>query len=87
MPAHSDARRALEALNASGFEKNAHWETAHALAQNHEGEPIFDAIHAFCHRIEGDPGNAAYWDRRAGTSFGGAGHAAEFAALVALADK
>ena len=86
MPAHSDADLALDALKASGFAVNADWERAHALAQAHEGEAVFDSLHAFCHRIEGDHGNAAYWDRRAGTDFGGNGHAAEFEALQTLLD-
>ena len=81
MPADSEAEIALQALKASGFAVNAQWEKAHDVAQAHEGEPVFDAIHAFCHRIEGDHGNAGYWDRRAGTAFGGSGHAAEFEAL------
>ena len=85
MPVHSDAELALEALKASGFAMNADWERAHALAQAHEGEAVFDAIHALCHRIEGDTRNAAYWDRRAGTDFGGQGHAEEFAAVEAFA--
>ena len=44
----------------------AAWKRAHELAQSHEGEAIFDRLHALCHRIEGDSGNAAYWYRRAG---------------------
>ncbi len=85
MPANSDAIAALTALRASGFKVNADWEKAHEIAQAHEGEPLFDAIHAMLHRIEGDHGNAAYWDRRAGTAFGGAGFDSELTALHALA--
>ena len=29
-------------------------------------EPAYDRLHALCHRIEGDVGNAGYWYRRAG---------------------
>ena len=85
MPDQTDLERALAALEASGFETNSHWVVAHEIAQAHEGEPVFDALHALCHRIEGDTGNAAYWDRRAGTDFGGSGHATEFAALKVFA--
>ena len=41
-------------------------EKAHEICQSHEGEAMFDWIHALVHRIEGDDGNAAYWYRRAG---------------------
>lgn len=41
------------------------WDAAHELAQAHD-----DAdgawVHAWLHRVEGDPGNAEYWYRRAG---------------------
>ena len=41
------------------------WDKAHALVQDEEGA---DAawVHAYLHRVEGDPGNAGYWYRRAG---------------------
>lgn len=42
------------------------WDTAHGLVQMDEGEPNHDWVHACLHRIEGDPGNAGYWYRRAG---------------------
>jgi hypothetical protein len=51
------------------------WSRAHQIAQDIETE---DAawVHAYLHRKEGDPGNAAYWYRRArrpvcGTSLDG----------------
>jgi hypothetical protein len=56
----------LDALDHDGYRKSAAWEAAHNLAQEHEGEAEFDWLHALCHRIEGDQGNAAYWYRRAG---------------------
>lgn len=62
----SQARRALAALKQSGFATGTGFDLAHAIAQAHEGEPVFDRIHALCHRIEGDRGNALYWYRRAG---------------------
>lgn len=41
------------------------WEPAHRIAQTVEGT---DGawVHAWLHRIEGDPANAGYWYRRAG---------------------
>jgi len=41
------------------------WDAAHKVAQDINDE---DGawIHAYLHRKEGDPGNAAYWYRRAG---------------------
>jgi hypothetical protein len=41
------------------------WDAAHKVAQDIDDE---DGawIHAYLHRKEGDPGNAAYWYRRAG---------------------
>lgn len=87
MPAETDARRALDLIEASGFVMGPGVEVAHAIAQAREGEPLFDAIHALVHRIEGDLGNAAYWDRRAGTDFGGQGFAAELAELMQMAGR
>ena len=41
------------------------WDEAHHLVQD---EPTADAawVHAYLHRVEGDPGNAGYWYRKAG---------------------
>jgi hypothetical protein len=41
------------------------WARAHEIVQDDEG---VDAawVHAWLHRVEGDPGNAGYWYRRAG---------------------
>jgi hypothetical protein len=43
---------------------NSGWDAAHKLVQD---EPSADAawVHAYLHRVEGDPGNAGYWYRRA----------------------
>lgn len=41
---------------------------AHRIAQAHEGEQLFDWLHALVHRIEGDDANAGYWYRRAAKS-------------------
>jgi len=83
MPTPSeDLTAALTGMCETGFKMDTAWEAAHQLAQANEGTPAYDALHAFCHRIEGDTGNAAYWDRRAGTDFGGQGHTAEHALLT-----
>jgi hypothetical protein len=58
-----DLMRAIDAALASD------WETAHNLAQAHEGEQAADWLHAVLHKIEGDTGNARYWYRRAGRGF------------------
>ena len=42
------------------------WDEAHEIAQAHEGEPLFDWLHAVLHKVEGDAGNARYWYHRAG---------------------
>jgi hypothetical protein len=41
------------------------WDAAHRVAQDVDDESGA-WIHAYLHRKEGDPGNAAYWYRRAG---------------------
>ena len=81
MPDKTEALRALELIRESGFFHDADWTMAHEIAQAHEGEPVFDAIHAMLHRLEGDTSNAAYWDRRAGTNFGRHGPDAELKKL------
>ena len=41
------------------------WDAAHKIVQD---EDTRDAawVHAYLHRVEGDPGNAGYWYRQAG---------------------
>jgi len=46
-------------------DKAGNWEEAHRLAQTRE-DPEFAWVHAYLHRKERDPGNAAYWYSRAG---------------------
>jgi hypothetical protein len=58
----------LTALEAGGFSIGPSWTRAHDICQAHEGEPVFDRIHALIHRIEGDATNARYWYRRAGVA-------------------
>ena len=42
------------------------WDVAHQLVQQHESDATAAWIHAVLHKMEGDPGNARYWYRRAG---------------------
>ena len=53
------------ALKALWHDARGDWDEAHRLAQQKD-----DAdgawVHAYLHRKEGDPSNAAYWYRRAG---------------------
>ena len=45
---------------------NGDWQGAHLVAQDHEGDPIADWLHAVAHRMEGDLDNARYWYERCG---------------------
>ena len=58
------------------------WDAAHGIAQQREGEPHYDWVHAHLHRVEGDLGNAAYWYRRAGRPMPQGDLAAERGAIV-----
>jgi hypothetical protein len=42
------------------------WQAAHLVAQEHEGEPLANWLHAVVHRMEGDLDNASYWYGRCG---------------------
>ncbi len=52
-------------LQALWHDANGDWDEAHRLAQDQDDR---DGawVHAYLHRKEGDPSNAAYWYRRAG---------------------
>lgn len=63
-----DILSALNAMEAENFTMGHAWETAHDVAQAGEGKPVYDRLHALCHRIEGDMGNAGYWYRHAGVN-------------------
>ncbi|MBV8472817.1 MAG: hypothetical protein JO234_05310 [Hyphomicrobiales bacterium] len=52
------------ALQALWWDAKGDWDQAHEWAQRDEGGQG-DWVHAYLHRKEGDPGNAAYWYRRA----------------------
>jgi G3E family GTPase len=55
--------RALQALWRDARDD---WERAHGLVQMDEADRQCAWVHAYLHRKEGDPSNAAYWYRRAG---------------------
>ena len=59
------------------------WDASHGIAQQREGEPSYDWVHAHLHRVEGDLGNAGYWYRRAGRPMPQGDLAAERKAIVA----
>jgi hypothetical protein len=53
-------------LHALWYAGRDEWSLAHDIAQAHEGDPLFDWLHALLHRQEGDAANAAYWYSQAG---------------------
>ena len=53
------------ALQALWWDARGDWMQAHALVQVDEANPRCAWVHAYLHRKEGDPANAAYWYRRA----------------------
>ena len=57
------------ALQALWWARKGDWDRAHRCAQQREGDPDCDLVHAHLHRQEGDISNARYWYRRAGRSF------------------
>ena len=54
------------ALQAIWWAGKGEWDRAHECAQQREGDPDCDLVHAHLHRVEGDLANAGYWYRRAG---------------------
>ena len=45
------------------------WESAHELAQRHEGDATADWLHAVLHKIEGNGENSRYWYARVAHTF------------------
>lgn len=58
------------------------WDRAHESAQQDEG-PAGAWVHAYLHRKEGDPSNAAYWYNRAGRPFCRAPRSGEWSEISA----
>lgn len=69
-------------LRALWWDAKGVWDKAHAAAQENEGEPAHDWVHAYLHRKEPDPANAAYWYRRAGRAPAGITPAEEWRQIV-----
>ena len=70
------------ALAALWYDARGNWEQAHQRAQDDDGaEGAW--VHAYLHRKEGDPGNAAYWYRRAGRRMPTSPLAEEWRAIAA----
>ncbi len=63
---NADLQTAIDHLKAGNYAMGKDWEEAHEICQAHEGNALFDWVHALVHRIEGDDRNADYWYRRAG---------------------
>ncbi|OXS99612.1 hypothetical protein B7H23_13640 [Notoacmeibacter marinus] len=68
-------------LHEGDYAMGPEWDAAHQIAQAHEGDALFDRIHAIVHRIEGDEWNADYWYRRAGLTIPDMAVADEIGAL------
>jgi hypothetical protein len=71
------------ALQALWWAGKGDWSRAHGCAQQQEGNPRCDQVHAYLHREEGDLGNAGYWYRRAGQDFPTVSLQEEWAAIAA----
>jgi hypothetical protein len=52
-------------LAALWWAAKGNWDQAHKIAQNQD-TAASAWVHAYLHRVEGDPGNAGYWYRQAG---------------------
>jgi hypothetical protein len=52
-------------LAALWWAAKGNWDEAHKIAQD-QHTPDSAWVHAYLHRVEGDPGNAGYWYRQAG---------------------
>ena len=74
---------AIDALDKDDYAMGPSWKVAHKIAMEHEGEAVYDRLHALLHRIEGDSGNAEYWYRKAGSEPFEGGFQAEAKALLA----
>ena len=70
------------ALQALWWAGKPDWERAHGTAQQDEGNPACDWVHAYLHRIEGDESNARYWYRRARQPWPSEAPAREWAAIA-----
>ena len=68
-------------LLALWWDRKSNWAKAHHLVDDLTTRQAM-AVHAYLHRREGDHGNAAYWDRRAGATSRPSSLEAEWTALA-----
>lgn len=71
-------------LKALFQDAQGNWEAAHDIAQSREGTLLYDRLHAYLHRKEGDDWNANYWYRRAKTTMPKVSLPEEWEQLVTL---
>jgi hypothetical protein len=69
-------------LQALWFDAKGDWNSAHNIAQKDEGNLLYDRIHAYLHRKEGDIFNAKWWYRRINVPFPNISLEAEWEYLV-----
>jgi hypothetical protein len=70
------------ALTALWWAGKNEWDKAHDLAMSEDG-PESAWVHAYLHRVEGDPDNARYWYRQAQRPPARGELATEWAAIAA----
>lgn len=58
-------RMSIDHIRALEFAREGRWDEAHRMVQG-GSDPFSCLIHAYLHRVEGDPSNARYWYNRAG---------------------
>jgi hypothetical protein len=70
------------ALRGLWWQGRGDWDAAHHAVQDADDRDSA-WVHAHLHRVEGDPGNAGYWYRRAGRPTASGDLEAEWAAIAA----
>jgi hypothetical protein len=68
-------------LQALWWDMKGDWKAAHDLLQD-DNTPAGSWVHAYLHRKEPDPANAAYWYRRAGQPVASGTFEAEWEAIA-----
>jgi hypothetical protein len=68
-------------LRSLWHEAKGDWTAAHDLLQN-DNSPAGSWVHAYLHRKEPDPANAAYWYRRAGQPVASGSFESEWEAIT-----
>jgi len=68
-------------LAALWWAAKGNWDEAHRIVQDEQSKEAA-WIHAYLHRVEGDPGNAGYWYRQAGKPVAIGSLEAEWEAIV-----